>query len=125
MSKNERKRELLTFLFAKKEDQPTLFRAIINKKLIEMKKFMDSRSKDEELQKYNKQFDYMIYQQKLKEIEIQTKVLKEQIEAYANGIKHPSLMSIIERKLFIVEIQLDVGVYNLINNNSVKFYIDI
>lgn len=135
MSKNERKRELLTFLFAKNEDQPALFRAIINKKLVETKDFMDSRSKDEELQKYNKQLDYMIYENKVKTVQAQTKVLREQIEAHAKGIEYSPtakgieytpIMSIIERKLFIIEIQLDIGVYNLINNkNGVKFYFDI
>ena len=124
MSKNERKRELLTFLFAKPKDQSVLFHAIINKELVKMKEFIDSRSKDEELQKYNKQLDYMIYEGKLKGIEAQTKVLKEQMKAYANGTKHPSMISIIERKLFIVEMQLDIGVYNLLNNKDVKFYID-
>ena len=124
MSKNERKRELLTFLFAKPKDQPVLFRAIINKELIKMKEFMDSRSKDEVLQEYNKRLDYMIYEGKLKGVEEQTKVLKEQMLAHANGTKHPSMISIIERKIFIVEMQLDIGVYNLLNKKDVKFYID-
>jgi hypothetical protein len=66
----------------------------------------------------------MIYEGKLKGVEEQTKVLKEQIEAQANGTKHPSHISIIDRKLFILEMQLDIGVYNLINNKGVKFYFD-
>ena len=124
MSKNERKRELLTFLFAKPKDQSVLFRAIINKELIKMKEFMDSRSKDEELQRLNEKLDYMIYEGKLKGVEEQTKVLKEQMVAHANGTKHPSLISIIDRKLFIIEMQLDIGVYNLLNKKDVKFYFE-
>jgi hypothetical protein len=124
MSNKERKRELLTFLFAKPKEQSTLFHAIINKELVKMKEFMDSRSKDEELQKYNKQLDYMIYESKVEGVKQQTKVLKEQIEAQANGTKHPSHISIIDRKLFIFEMQLDIGVYNLLNKKDVKFYLD-
>jgi hypothetical protein len=120
----ERKKELLTFLFAKPQDQPRLFRNIINKELDKMKEHIDSRPDDEELKKYNKQLDEMIYQSKLKGIEEQTRVLKEQMIAKANGNKHPSIISIIERKLFIVEMQLDIGVYNLIQNKNVKFYFE-
>jgi hypothetical protein len=125
MSNKERKRELLTFLLAKPKDQSALFRAIINKDLAKMKEHIDARSKDEELQKYNKQLDHLIYKNKLDGIEQQTKILKEQMEAQANGIEYPSIMSILDRKLFIIEMQLSVGVYNLINNTSVKFYFDI
>lgn len=121
---NDRKKELLTFLFAKPKDQPKLFRQIINKELIRMKEHMDTRPKDELLQQYNKQLDEMIYQSKIKGIDQQTHVLKEQMIAYNNGTKHPSHISIIERKLFIVEMQLDVGVYNLLNNTPVKFFIE-
>jgi len=118
MSNTERKRELLTFLFAKPKDQSALFHAIINKELIKMKEYMDSRSKDEELQKYNNRLDKMFYESKMAGIEQQKKVLKEQMEAQANGDKYPSHISIIERKLFILELQLSTGVYNLINNKS-------
>ncbi len=123
-SHKQRKKELLTFLFAKPDEQTILFRQIINKELIKMKEHMDSRSKDELLQQYNKELDKMIYEGKLKGIEQQTKVLMEQMIATSNGVKHPSHISIIERKLFIIEMQLDVGVYNLLNNIPVKFFIE-
>ncbi len=44
--------------------------------------------------------------------------------AQSKGIKHPSMIPIIDRKLFIVEMQIDIGVYNLIQNKNVKFYFD-
>jgi hypothetical protein len=121
----DRKKELLTFLLAKPKDQPKLFRAIINKELNSRIKYLHERSKDDQFECYNKMLDDMIYESKLKGIDSQTKILKEQIIATENGTKHPSLISIIERKLYIVEMQLDVGVYNIINNKSVKFCIDI
>ncbi len=121
---NERKKELLTFLLAKQQDQPKLFRTIINKELIRKTKYLKDVQQNEEFKIYNKQLDDMIYEGKLKGIEEQTKVLKEQMIAYNNGTKHPSLITIIERKLFIVEMQLDIGVYNLLNNKSVKFFIE-
>ena len=124
MSNIERKRELLTFLFAKPKDQQNLFRAIINKELVKMKEHMSARPKSGELYEYNKQFDKMIYESKLEGIKIETQTLKEQMDAYANGYKHPSHISIIDRKLFILEMQLNIGVYNLMNNKSVKYYID-
>ncbi len=121
----DRKRELLTFLFAKPHEQPDLFRIIINKELIRRKEHLEQRPQDEELKKYNKILDEIIYEGKLKGIEQQTKILKEQMIATSNGIKHPSIISIIERKLCIIEMQLDVGVYNMLNNVNVKFYFDI
>jgi hypothetical protein len=45
--------------------------------------------------------------------------------AYKNGIKHNSLLSVIERKLYIIELQIDIGVYSLLYNKSVKFYFEI
>ncbi len=122
---NERKKELLTFLLAKPSDQPRLFRNIIDKELKNKIKFLKDSQEDEQTKHYNKMIEDMIYESKVKGIEQQTKVLKEQIIAYKNGIKLPYLVSIIERKLNIVEMQLDVGVYNIMNNKNVKFYIDI
>jgi hypothetical protein len=120
----ERKRTLLTFLLGKPEEQPTLFRQIINKELIKMKEFINS-IKDSELYENTSQLNDEIYNSKLKEIENQTKILKEQMTAQSNGIKHPSFISIIDRKLYIIELQLDIGVYNLIQNKNVKFYFDV
>jgi hypothetical protein len=125
MSNTDRKRELLTFLFAKPKDQPALFNAIINKELVKMKEYMEERSNNDEFKIYNTQLDNIIYEGKLKGVEEQTKILKEQMEARINGTKHPSLISIIDRKLFIFEMQLDIGVYNFLNNKKkVKFYLD-
>jgi hypothetical protein len=121
---HERKRTLLTFLFAKSEDQSNLFKDIIIKELNKMKEFYSIASKDTELFDYTKQLNKEIYNSKIKAIEIQTRVLKEQMLAQKNGTKHPSLISIIDRKLYIVELQIDVGVYNIIQNNNVKFYFD-
>ena len=122
----ERKKELLTFLLAKPEEQSKLFENIIKKELIIRKIHLEQRSQDqdEQLKSYNKILDDMIYEGKLKGIEQQTKVLKEQMVAYNNGTKHSSHISIIDRKLFIVEMQLDVGVHNLLNNKVVKFFIE-
>ena len=78
-----------------------------------------------ELGKYSKILNEDIYNSKLKEIKIQTDVLKEQIIAQEKGIKHNSIVSVIERKLYIIDLQLDVGVYNLYHNKNVKFYFDV
>ena len=42
--------------------------------------------------------------------------------AQSNGKEYPSIVSIIDRKLFIMELQLDVGVYHLLQNNNVSAY---
>ncbi len=124
METNDRKKELLTFLFASAKEHPKLFRSIINKELVKLKEYMEIYSEDEQLKIYNNQINETIYQSKLKEINNQTKVLKEQITAQVNGTKYPSILSIIERKMFIIEMQLDIGVYNLIQNRNVKFYFE-
>lgn len=120
----QRKKDILTFLFAKPGEQPKLFREIIDKELNKATNYINNRSKDEELMKYNKILDEMIFESKIKEINSQTKVLKEQIIAQQKGVKNPSCISIIERKLAIIEMQLDVGVYNLLNKKNVKFYFE-
>ncbi len=120
----ERKRTLLTFLLGKPEEQPALFRQIINKELVKMKEFMDEVKKSE-LYDYTLQINEDLYNSKLKEIEFQTKILKEQILAQSKGVKHSSYISVIDRKLYIIELQLDIGVYNLIQNKNVKFYFDV
>ncbi len=119
-----RKREILTFLFSKPEQQSDLFQKIINKDLVKMKKLTE-KSDDPNLQICTDFLNEEIYNSKLAEIKRQTDVLKDQMVAHANGKKHPSLLSIIERKLFIIELQLDIGVYNLLKNNNVKFYFDV
>ena len=124
LDNKQRKREIVTFLFAKPEDQSKLFQQIINKDLLRMKQ-LTIPSSDTNLQVCTKFINEEIYQSKLKEIKRQTDMLKDQMIAHVNGVKHPSILSIIERKLFIIELQLDVGVYNLLLNNNVKFYFDV
>lgn len=119
-----RKREILTFLFAKPEKQSELFRKIINKDLVRMKQLTE-KSDDTNLQICTDFLNEEIYNSKLLEIKRQTDVLKDQMIAQAKGEKHPSLLSIIERKLFIIELQLDIGVHNLLKNNNVKFYFEV
>jgi hypothetical protein len=63
-----------------------------------------------------------IHKSKLKDIECQTNILKEQMIAYSNNIKHPSHISIIERKLYIVELQIDVGIYNWVLCSSKMYF---
>jgi hypothetical protein len=123
MSNKERKRALLTFLLSKSEDQSTLFRQIINKELDKMKEFMDDAKKSEF---YNNtlQINEDLYNAKLKEIKNQSKILKEQILAQSKGVKYSSHISVVDRKLYIIELQLDIGVHNLIQNKNVKFYFD-
>ncbi len=120
-----RKRELLTFLFSSADKQSDLFRKIINKALVERKRFIDKYPQNDELKEYDIQLNDMIYESKLKEIKRQTDTLKEQMIAQANGTKYPSVISIIERKLYIVELQIDIGVHNLLKNNNVKFYFQV
>jgi hypothetical protein len=123
-SNNERKRELLTFLLGSKETQSELFSKIIYKDLDKFKEFMDDLDKSE-LGEYSKIINEDIYNSKLKEIKTQTDTLKEQMIAQANGIKYNSVVSVIERKLYIIELQIDVGIYNLYHNRNVKFYFDV
>ena len=120
----ERKRTLLTFLLAKPEEQSKLFKEIIYKDLVKMKEYFKNASKDTELYEYTQILNEDIYNSKLKAIENHTKILKEQILAQSKGIKYPSIISIIDRKIYIVEMQIDIGVYNLIQNKNVKFYFD-
>ncbi len=124
MNYQERKRELLTFLLGSKENQSDLFRKIIYKDLDKLKEFMNNLSKSE-LGEYSKILNEDIYNSKLKEINTQTAVLKEQILAQEKGIKHNSIVSIIERKLYIIELQIDIGIYNIFHNKNVKFYFDV
>jgi len=124
MSTNkERKHTLLTFVLGKPEEQPALFRQIINKELIKMKEFMEE-AKNTEFYEHTLKLNEELYNCKLKEIEYQTKILKEQMLAQSKGVKHPYHISVIDRKLYIIELQLDIGVYNLIQNKNVKFYFD-
>jgi hypothetical protein len=123
-SNHERKRELLTFLLGSKETQSELFSKIIYKDLDKFKEFMDDLDKSE-LGEYSKILNEDIYNSKLKEIKTQTDTLKEQMIAQANGIKYNSVVSVIERKLYIIELQIDVGIYNLYHNRNVKFYFDV
>ncbi len=124
MTDIEHKRSLIAFLIGNPKQQPELFRKIINKELQKMKEYINEVSKDEENSVKNKILRDAIYISKVKEIHFQTEMLKEQIIAQEKGIKHPSIISILDRKLYIVNLQLDVGVYNLIHNKHVNFYFD-
>ena len=78
-----------------------------------------------EFNEHNDELNEMIYNSKLKEVERQTKILKEQIIANTMNKKYPSLVSVIERKLYIVEMQIDIGIHNIIHNKNVKFYFEV
>jgi len=124
----ERKKELLTFLVGNNDKQSELFRKIIYKDLDKFKKFMDDASKSDMFE-YTKYLNEDIYNSKMKEIKIQTAALKEQLiaeaEARKKGEKCKSLFKSIDRKLYIIELQIDVGIYNLYHNKNVKFYFDV
>ncbi len=119
----ERKRTLLTFLLGTPEEQPVLFHQIINKELIKMKEFIEEAKKSE-LYEFTEILNEELYNSKLKEIERQTKLLKEHILSQSKGIKYSSHISIVDRKIYIIELQLDIGIYNLIQNKNVKFYFE-
>lgn len=122
-SYKEYKKKILKFLFANPEEQSILFRELIDSELNRKKKNIEESvsSKDPILKEMTDKLNENIHKSKLKDIECQTNILKEQMIAYSNNIKHPSHISIIERKLFIVELQIDVGIYNLLNNKTVEF----
>ena len=120
---NSRKRTLLKFLLGTPEEQTILFKKIIYEELDKRKEFFNTQNMD--FKEYTDQLNDMLYESKLKEVTRQTTVLKEQMIAYANKEKYPSIISIIERKLYIVELQIDIGVYNLMQNKNVKFYFDV
>ena len=120
---NERKRTLLKFVLGTPEEQQTLFRDIIYKELDERKKFMDYKQ-DDTIKEYNNKLNEMIYNNKISAIKMHTDILKEQIFAQSKGTKHPSTLSIIERKLYIIELQIDVGIYNMLQNKNVNFYFE-
>ncbi len=122
MDPKNRKRTLLKFLLGKPDEQPILFRQIINYELIKHKQIQDEAS---EFKDYNDELKEQIYNSKLKEVERQTNILKAHILAQSNNEKYKSVISIIERKLYIVEMQIDIGVYNLMKNRNVKFYFEV
>jgi hypothetical protein len=124
-SKN-RKRTLLKFLLGTPTEQPILFRQIINHELLKHKDYINNNSDlNSNYKEYNEQLREMIYNSKLKEVERHTKILREQMTAQAKNEKYPSIISIIERKLYIVELQIDIGIYNIIQNKNVKFYFEV
>jgi hypothetical protein len=118
-----RKKTLLKFLLGNQQEQPALFQAIIYNELEKRKKFMNELNP--EYNKHNDELSEIIYTSKLKEVERQTKILKEQILASTVNQKYKSYVSIIERKLYIVEMQIDIGVYNILKNKNVKFYFEV
>jgi len=106
----EYKRSILKFLLSKKEEQPILFREIIDK---EMLKIIDFHNSLDEFGYLTEDLNDEIYYSKLKELDNQTRVLKEQIISQSNGTKHNSALSIMERKIYIVTLQIEIGVYKL------------
>ncbi len=122
-SQEPRKKTLLRFLLGKPEEQSKLFREIINNELLKRQAFM--KDANPLFAQYDAELSEMIYNSKLKEVGRQTKVLMDQIKAHANNEKYPSVVSIIERKLFIVELQIDIGIHNLLQNKNVKFYFEV
>ena len=116
MTNNERKRKLLTFILASKEQQPILFREIIDDELKKQKEWYD-----EKLESFYK----MIYDSKIEAVKSHTKILFEQMLANKNGEKYNSTLSVIDRKLYIVELQLDIGIYHLLRNNKMSFRFEI
>jgi hypothetical protein len=123
MDPHNRKRTLLKFLLGSPEEQPVLFRKLIYDELDKRKEYM--KGFNPEFNEYNLQLSEMIYNSKLNAVEQHTKILKEQMIAHANKEKYPSVISIIERKLYIVELQIDIGIHNLLKNNNVKFYFEV
>ena len=95
----EYKKEILTFLFASSEEQPILFRKLLNKRLNE---YLDSM-KDwiPEFEEQNKMLAKDIFLSKEEAIKHLTVILKKQMEDYKKGIKPPPNVftsSIIEKK---------------------------
>ena len=116
----EYKKGILRFLFANSDEQPILFRQLLYKQLIDRKEFLATANP--ELNYITNRLNEDIFNSKLREINFQTEILKKQMINQKNGIKQTGLISIIERKIYIAELQIDVGIYNLMNNKSVKFY---
>ena len=117
----EYKKSILRFLLADSKTQSILFHDLIKKKLTKIQEFMNDNSDDPVLKEMTYNFNRIINESKIKAVERNTIVLKEQLIAKEHNIKHPSNMSIIERKIYIVELQIDIGVYNIINNKKVEF----
>ncbi len=119
----EYKKEILRFLFANADDQPILFRKLLTKRLNE---YIDSmKSWKPEFIQINKKLAEDIHKSKENAINHLTVILKKQMEDYQKGIKPPPNVfspSIIERKIFIVELQIEVGVYKLANKETVNFF---
>ncbi len=116
----EYKKGILRFLFANADEQPILFRQLLYKQLIDRKEFLATAKP--ELNYITDRLNEDIFNSKIREINFQTEILKKQMINQKNGIKQTSLISIIERKIYIAELQIDIGIYNLMNNKSVKFY---
>ena len=116
----EYKKGILRFLFANADEQPILFRQLIYKQLIDRKEFLATANP--ELNYITNRLNEDIFNSKIREINFQTDILKKQMVNQKNGIKQTGLLSIIERKIYIAELQIEIGVYNLMNNKSVKFY---
>jgi hypothetical protein len=116
----EYKKGILRFLFANADEQPILFRQLLYKQLIDRKEFLATANP--ELNHITNRLNEEIFNSKLREINFQTDILKTQMLNQKNGIKQTGVISIIERKIYIAELQIDIGVYNLMNNKSVKFY---
>jgi hypothetical protein len=117
----EYKKSILRFLFASADEQPILFRQLLYKQLIERKEFFATANP--EFKDIDTRLNNDIFNSKLREINVQTNILKKQMIDQKNGI-NTGLLTIIERKIYIAELQIDVGIHNLLNNKHVKFYFD-
>jgi hypothetical protein len=119
----EYKKEILKFLFASAEEQPILFRKLLNQRLNE---YLDSKKNwIPEFEEQNKMLAKDIFLSKEESIKHLTIILKKQMEDYKKGIKPPPNVytsSIIEKKIFIAELQIEVGVYKLANDKRVNFF---
>ena len=122
-SHTEYKKDILRFIFANADEQPILFRKLLNKRLNEYLEGV--KNWNPEFQEQNKRLAEEIYLSKVEGINHMTIILKKQMEDYQKGIKSPPNVftsSIIEKKIFIAELQIEVGVYKLANDKCVNFF---
>ena len=122
-SHTEYKKDILRFLFASADEQHLLFRELLNKRLNEYLEGI--KNWKPEFKEQNKRLAEEIYLSKVEAINHMTIILKKQMEDYKKGIKPPPNVftsSIIEKKIFIAELQIEVGVYKLANDKRVNFF---
>jgi hypothetical protein len=119
----EYKKNILRFLFASSDEQHLLFRELLTKRLNEYLEGI--KNWIPEFKEQNKRLAEEIHLSKVEAITHLTIILKKQMEDYKKGIKPPPNVftsSIIEKKIFIAELQIEVGVYKLANNERINFF---